>query len=105
MNPEDPETGEELIIDDLCIDEIEVQKDLKPSEMEDLNDPRDEVENCHGNSPDAPLAVQTRNKSKHKSYNSENTHFSDSDSGDKWSYSLPGASSDDEDLQESEDPD
>ncbi len=41
--PEDPRVEEELIPDDLSIDEIEVQV-----EMEDLNNPRDEVEGCRG---------------------------------------------------------
>ncbi len=54
MNPEDPKTREELITDYLSIDEIEVQKDLEPFELEYLNDPRNEVEDCRGYSPDAP---------------------------------------------------
>ncbi len=93
----------ELITDELSVDEVDVQQHLHPFEMEDLNDPRDEVEDCRANSRDVPLAVQTRKRAKRKSYNSEETDFNDSDSDDQRTYSLPAASSEDEDLHDCED--
>ncbi len=103
MNPKDPEIDEKLITDDLSVDEVEVEEELQPFEMEDLNHPPDEMEFEKNNEPDAPLTMQMRGRKNRRSYNSEDSESSISETDDQRSYSLPPTTSDEEYLHEEED--
>ena len=71
--------------------------------MEDLNHPPSEMEFEKNNAIDAPLTMQMRGRKKRRSYKSEDSESSSSETDDQRSYSLPATTSDEDYLHEDED--